>query len=612
VAISFSRPDPSSPASVAEAAFSTGRRGFDQQEVRDFLRMVAAELARLQERERFLERELRTAQANPVSTEGLTLDDETATRLLGEEAARVLQTAREGGAAIRGRAEDGAAQLLREAGDEARRVREQAELEAARKRSDAAADAESELAMAKQQGREMVEEARAYRERVLGELSRRRDLARAQIEQLVHGRDRLLQAFERARLVAVDVTAELSPLGEPDEYVDLSPTTGPVPIMVPSGRIGDASSVDDFVPRTPDVEADGPEAAADDAARDDAEQDVAEPEPVEAVDEVDEVDAVDEPVEVDAVDEPVEVAPDETHATVFPFPQPPERTEPADDTVEDGSDEAASTESDDGGDAEIDDDDVTATDVDALFAKLRSTPIEVDPELDEDTDVVADDVEETPFRIRDAALVPLIVAAARKVKRVLADEQNDVLDTLRRTEPVRDIDALVPAAPDQAVRYSDAITAEIATAVAAGAASVGGGEDIDIGPDGPLGVVRAHITSELVGPLRDRLERGVVDGEGVNDTITKRIRGVYREWKTQRIDEQLDDTFRLAYCQGALAALGSGSAVIWSVDPDGPPSPDCEDNGLAGVVASGDAFPSGHIAPPMHPGCRCLLLRSDR
>ena len=83
--------------------------------------------------------------------------------------------------------------------------------------------------MAKQQGREMVEEARAYRERVLAELARRRDLARQQLEQLVHGRDRLLQAFERARLVAVDVVAELSPLAPPDEYVDLTPTTGPVP-----------------------------------------------------------------------------------------------------------------------------------------------------------------------------------------------------------------------------------------------------------------------------------------------------------------------------------------------------------------------------------------------
>ena len=96
----------------------------------------------------------------------------------------------------------------------------------------------------------MVEEARAYRERVLGELSRRRELARQQIEQLVHGRDRLLQAFERARLVAVDVVAEMTPVGEPDEYVDLSPTTGPVPIMVPARRASaDASAIDESVLR---------------------------------------------------------------------------------------------------------------------------------------------------------------------------------------------------------------------------------------------------------------------------------------------------------------------------------------------------------------------------
>ena len=49
-------------------------------------------------------------------------------------------------------------------------MREEAEIEAARRRTDAAADAEAEVALAKQQGREMVNEARAYRERVLGEL----------------------------------------------------------------------------------------------------------------------------------------------------------------------------------------------------------------------------------------------------------------------------------------------------------------------------------------------------------------------------------------------------------------------------------------------------------
>ena len=92
---------------------------------------------------------------------------------------------------------------------------------------------------------------------------------------------------------------------------------------------------------------------------------------------------------------------------------------------------------------------------------------------------------------------------------------------------------------------------ELIAAVEAGAASVGGVGDIDVGPDGPLRAVREQLATELVAPLRDRLARAVADGDGVNEAITKRVRGVYREWKTQRIDEQLDDMFRLAYCQGA-------------------------------------------------------------
>src|SRR6056297_599533 len=280
MAMSFARPDPSSPASIADAAFGTGRRGFDQAEVREFLRMVAAELGRLQERERFLERELRSAQSNPDLT-SVELDDQVLTRLLGEETARVLTTARESAAEIRQKAEQSAAQLVNEAADEAARLREEAETEASRRRSDAAADAESELAMAKQQGREMVNEARAYRERVLSELARRRELAREQIEQLLHGRDRLIQAFEAARLVAVDVVAELQPLGEPDEYVNLSPTTGPVPVMVPNQR----PEVDPDTPVASDTAATDT-AATDTAATDTAATDdevepevVAEPEP---------------------------------------------------------------------------------------------------------------------------------------------------------------------------------------------------------------------------------------------------------------------------------------------------------------------------------------------
>jgi cell division septum initiation protein DivIVA len=247
MAMSFSRPDPSSPTAVSTATFATSRKGFEQGEVRDFLRMVAAELARLQEREKFLERELRTAQRGTTNA-NVALDEEVVTRMLGEEAARILSTAREAASQIKIRAEENSSRLLREATDEAQRLREEAEIEASRRRQDASADAEAELQMAKQQGRDMVNEARAYRERVLGELARRREMARQQIEQLVHGRDRLLQAFERARIAAVDVMAEMTPLGEPNEYVNLAPTTGPVPIMVPARDLAVAERAEPEAP----------------------------------------------------------------------------------------------------------------------------------------------------------------------------------------------------------------------------------------------------------------------------------------------------------------------------------------------------------------------------
>ena len=232
MAISFSRPDPSSPAAVGSAAFSSSRRGFDPSEVREFLRMVAAEMARLQEREHFLEGELRAIQTSGMSAPGR-LDEETVITLLGEEAARVLSTAREASIQIRDRAEESATRMVKDAAQDAGRIREQAALDAKGIRDDSQSDANSEIELAKQQGRDMVEEARAYREKVLSELLRRRDAAREQIEQLLHGRDRLMNAFERARLATEDVLGGLSDAHEDPEFlVNLAPTTGPVPPVI--------------------------------------------------------------------------------------------------------------------------------------------------------------------------------------------------------------------------------------------------------------------------------------------------------------------------------------------------------------------------------------------
>jgi hypothetical protein len=527
------------------------------------------------------------------------LDDQALTRLLGEETARVLTTARESAAEIRQKAEQSAAQMLSEASDEAARMREEAEIEASRRRSDAAADAEAELAMAKQQGREMVNEARAYRERVLSELARRRELAREQIEQLLHGRDRLMQSFERARLVAVDVVAELQPLGEPDEYVNLSPTTGPVPVMLPNS------------PRPADVPAVESPVAGELPVAEVVEQ-------VEVVD-VEVVDVVEDAQHGEEIEDVVESDGDEIADEI----------EIADEKTEDAVEDVVEEASEDQTEAPRDD---VVVD---LFARLRADAslVETDDEPDDESDEasaevadeeiieelvdeVADEVaEDTPFDQRDADLTPLIVASAKKLKRVLADEQNEVLDRLRRPEPVRSLSDLLPAPAEHLDRYRVVIVDDLLAAANAGASLVTPGRVARINKSDAgvaLAAGEAVLDEWLILPLRERLERCVNDGDGDNPGITKRVRAVYREWKTQHIDEQLDDVIRAAHGNGAYAALETGTAVDWVSDRSHAVCADCDDNTLGGAVAAGEPFPTGHRFPPAHLGCRCLLLPADR
>ncbi|MBI4884050.1 MAG: hypothetical protein HY826_08350, partial [Actinobacteria bacterium] len=202
----------------------------------------------------------------------------------------------------------------------------------------------------------------------------------------------------------------------------------------------------------------------------------------------------------------------------------------------------------------------------------------------------------------------------KNLKRVLADEQNDVLQVLRGRPPVLSLAAIVPDSEEHNRRYADAISQELLQAAQAGAASV-----VDTDDQRP-GVTEAStfaaaidaIAVSIVEPLRDRLDRAIGVADGDNDELASLTRTVYREWKTIRIDAQLDHVVRLAFGHGALAALRAGTRVCWAVDPNGPACPDAEDNALAGAVRAGEPFPTEHTCAPAHEGCRCMLLPVGR
>jgi len=628
MAISFSRPDPSSPAAVSAAAFTVARRGYDQTEVRDFLRMVSAELARLQERERFLESELKAMQTRGMSAPGM-LDEEVVTALLGEEAARVLGAAREASTQIRQRAEENATRLVKEAAGDAARLREEAELEAVRRRDDAAADAEAEIELAKQQGREMVNEARDYREKVLSELARRRELARAQIEQLVANRDRLLNAFERARLATDDVMTGLVSVDDdlPREFVNLAPTTGPVaPITLnaPVVEMFDREKHDLDGGRTeePIVEPIA-EVPIEEITVEEIVTEETVVEDVEVVAGVITEEVVEELVEEVAivVEATSEVATPEPSNVVSLFGKDRVRPEPTRVNPEHPSVDHSQPEPVD--ESSIEEVPAPPRDqVDDIFARLRASSVSKPSEGDViEVRKKKDDTAATPkvtpavepvrndaaFEHRSEALAPLVTKMSRNLKRVLADEENEILEHLRKRKPVMELKAMCGTPAEHTAKYVDALSSEVTAAAKAGANFVDTNAKrtptkSDVNP-----AITETVKRLLVTPLRDKISKVLATHAADKEGAAKAIRGVYRQWKSTQIDEHIDDVACLAYSRGMYVTFVPGTQVCWMVDPNGPACADAEDNSLAGCVVLGKEFPTGHTEPLAHAGCRCLL-----
>ncbi len=231
-------------------------------------------------------------------------------------------------------------------------------------------------------------------------------------------------------------------------------------------------------------------------------------------------------------------------------------------------------------------------------------PSPVEPPADEAVD-------DSPFGRRDAALTPLIVTAARKLKRVLADEQNDVLHALRRAPTVTALEPMLPAAPEHGRRYAEVIAPELLDAAVAGAASLREATPAQLkrrisAADATAPAVDALVES-IVRPLRDRMAHAVTDAAGDTTELAGLARGVYREWKIQQIDERLDEVVRIAFGRGALAAVDAGTPVRWVHDPRVPVCADCDDNSLSGVIGAGEPFATGQTCAPAHEGCRCML-----
>lgn len=626
MAISFSRPDPSSPAAVGSAQFNVSRKGYDQGEVRDFLRMVSAELARLQEREKFLESEMRAMQTRGLSDPGV-LDEATVTALLGEETARVLTVAREAAQQMRDRAAETAERIVREASAEVARLREQAEIESSRRRSDAATDSESEIDLAKQQGREMVNEARAYREKLLNELAVRRELARQQIEELIRSRDRLKAAFERASLAASGVVGDLTDFDEAAEEFQQA-----VPVVIETKPISVIEPRNDSPTNVLPFDREKFEDDATETVNERANEPVTEPEILEPLVEAENiVPVIQDSAPTIADEQPAESDDGHRAKIVQMFGRTSRRLHPSTETPEvDQTVPTVPTVPEVKTPELIKKIEPKKSSVDDLFAKLRQAGAENVASSVKTVKDSSHKTTETPkkaveppkpiepdlkmFERRDSALIAVDEMLVKKLKRVLADEENAMLNYLQSKKAQVALEKVLPSFENQLQTFVEATSKELIEAAMSGAQSLSKSLKSDlrkkISNATVMQVLSKKLADDIVYPLRERIQKCVEGSDGSASEMSSLIRSTYREWKMKQVDKIVGDISRLAYSRGAYLVLETGVKVCWMVDPNGPPCADAEDNSLAGEVNCGEKFPTGDEHPVIHAGCKCLVVPS--
>jgi hypothetical protein len=245
-------------------------------------------------------------------------------------------------------------------------------------------------------------------------------------------------------------------------------------------------------------------------------------------------------------------------------------------------------------------------------AVVEAAVLETQPEVaeaeHESVDIVEamhamEAIDQSLLERRDAITDKVEQRVIRKLRRALADEQNEVLDQLRRNRGA-DLASVLPSFDEQTSRYAAGAGPELAVAAAGGAAFFGG----DPGRATPVEDLASDLAIAIVVPLRDRIEKSLREAGGDEDTIADLLRSCYREWKAHRLAGEAHHVVLTAFNRALYDATEPGTQLRWLVDDGGSPCPDAEDNALAGLVVRGEPYPTGHCYPPAHPGCRCLLV----
>lgn len=217
---------------------------------------------------------------------------------------------------------------------------------------------------------------------------------------------------------------------------------------------------------------------------------------------------------------------------------------------------------------------------------------------------------------RDALLAPAIGELARSLKRTLRSQQNELLAATRSSGGDGLGDLLESG--EVAAEIARGARPQLINAYVVGiefAADVLGEARSEVRP---LAIPGTDLVEAAIEPVVRSLANEVVDRiveqlaapASANQEDPARLLGAaFREWKGERVDQLVGDAANRAFSLGILGhATRSEVSVVWDLAGNEQPCSECDDNALAEGQRPGDVFPTGHLSPPAHPGCRCVVV----
>jgi DivIVA domain-containing protein len=637
---------------IAAKSFPTARRGLDAAAVHRYLMEVAATLRDARRREDVLRARLedleRTDRRQPVAP----LDEESLTAALGAETVRVLQSAREASREIAAKAEQRANALI-------------ADAESALAERSRFAEEEAEALLSR--ARAMVQEARDARRRILTDLAERRRTMQLQLEQLRAGKEtlseildgvsgsifssmetvraRLEGAEQEARVSATAATAEDS--DDSDLRIDEPPGLDEPTLSAElrASLAGQRSRLGNEARRSESSSA--PSAHAKTQGIDELFARIRESRQLEVAETRKQMEAVEReiyaslPPEISGfsdlptppssparfdIEPPLEPEPPVAASPLFseveerreePEPRPSisedrrEEPAPTPPAAEERREERAPTppapERDPSPQA-------------AVEAPEPASAMEEEHGDEPDEGDDADEAEPTLFEQRDDLLSPAAGELSRALKRSLREEQNELLDAGRHLKRTSDAVALLPG-EKMTDRVASAVGSSLDAAWRAGELFV----DAVVGPsqagqtagtlqrNSEVADIGRALAEEIVEPIRRRMEAGLEHAGSDDGAVNEAIGSAFRDWRAGRIDEVAGDYTHQVFARAIVhSSRARNSKVRWLVDDGELECPDCDDNALAGPAIAGSLFPTGHSHPPVHSGCRCILVPISR